>query len=120
MREIQLDGPGKNSLGTAMLTHLVAELREAAGEPVLLTGAGDAFSAGLDLKEIHALEGEGMLEFLRLLERAVAALFLYPGPTVALGAARTPEGSGRGHPPLVGSQGGLVARGPRSLLPSRT
>jgi enoyl-CoA hydratase/carnithine racemase len=84
MREIRLDGPGKNSLGTAMLTHLVAELREAAGAPVLLTGAGDAFSAGLDLKEVHALEGEGMLEFLRLLERAVAALFLYPGPTVAL------------------------------------
>ena len=84
MREIRLDGPGKNSLGTAMLTHLVAELREAAGGPVLLTGAGDAFSAGLDLKEVHALEGEAMLEFLRLLERAVAALYLYPGPTVAL------------------------------------
>ena len=84
MREIRLDGPGKNSLGTAMLTHLVAELREAAGEPVLLTGAGDAFSAGLNLKEVASLEGEAMLEFLRLLERAVAALYLYPGPTVAL------------------------------------
>lgn len=84
MREIRLDGPGKNSLGTAMLTFLVDQLREAAGAPVLLTGAGDAFSAGLDLKEVHALEGEGMLEFLRLLERAVAALYLYPGPTVAL------------------------------------
>jgi Delta3-Delta2-enoyl-CoA isomerase len=84
MREIRLDGPGKNSLGTAMLTHLVAELRGAAGEPVLLTGAGDAFSAGLNLKEVAALEGEAMLEFLRLLERAVAALYLYPGPTVAL------------------------------------
>lgn len=84
MREIRLDGPGKNSLGTAMLTFLVDQLRAAAGAPVLLTGAGDAFSAGLNLKEIHALEGEAMLEFLRLLERAVAALYLYPGPTVAL------------------------------------
>ncbi|MEP7125882.1 MAG: enoyl-CoA hydratase/isomerase family protein [Byssovorax sp.] len=84
MREIRLDGPGKNSLGTAMLTFLLAELAAAAGEPVLLTGAGDAFSAGLNLKEIVALEGDAMLAFLRLLERAVAALYLYPGPTVAL------------------------------------
>jgi enoyl-CoA hydratase/carnithine racemase len=84
MREIRLDGPGKNSLGTTMLTFLVDQLREAAGEPVLLTGAGDAFSAGLNLKEVLAHEGEAMLEFLRLLERAVAALYLYPGPTVAL------------------------------------
>lgn len=84
MREIRMDGPGKNSLGTAMLTFLLAELTAAAGEPVLLTGAGDAFSAGLNLNEIHALEGDGMLAFLRLLEQAVAALYLYPGPTVAL------------------------------------
>ena len=84
MREIRLDGPGKNSLGTTMLTFLIAELEAAGGEPVLLTGAGDAFSAGLNLKEIGALEADGMLEFLRLLERAVAALYLYPGPTVAL------------------------------------
>jgi enoyl-CoA hydratase len=84
MREIRLDGPGKNSLGTAMLTFLVDQLREAAGEPVLLTGAGDALSAGLDLKELGSLEGEGMLGFLTLLEKAVAALYLYAGPTVAL------------------------------------
>ena len=84
MREIRMDGPGKNSLGTTMLTFLLAELRAAAGEPVLLTGAGDAFSAGLSLNEVHSLEDAGMLEFLRLLEKAIAALYLYPGPTVAL------------------------------------
>ena len=84
MREIRMDGPGKNSLGTTMLTFLLAELHAAGGEPVLVTGAGDAFSAGLDLNEVLALEGDGMLEFLRLLERAMVALYLYPGPTVAL------------------------------------
>ncbi len=84
MREIRLEGPGKNSLSTPLLTFLVEQLREAAGEPVLLTGAGDAFSAGLNLNEVYAHEGEAMLEFLRLLERAVVALYLYPGPTVAL------------------------------------
>ena len=84
MREIRMDGPGKNSLGTTMLTFLLAELHAAAGEPVLLTGAGDAFSAGLNLNDVLALDDAGMLEFLRLLEKAIAALYLYPGPTVAL------------------------------------
>lgn len=80
-----MEGPGKNSLGTAMLTSLRDKLREAAGAPVLLTGAGDAFSAGLNLKEIASIIGspDDMLAFLRLLEEAIAALYLYPGPTVA-------------------------------------
>lgn len=83
MIEIRMDGPGKNSLGTAMMTFLVDQLRAAAGQAVLLTGAGDAFSAGLNLKEVAAAEGESMLAFLRLLEETIATLYLYPGPTVA-------------------------------------
>ena len=42
-----MEGPGKNSLGTAMMTFLLEGLRAANGEPILLTGAGDAFAAGL-------------------------------------------------------------------------
>jgi len=78
-----MDGPGKNALGSAMMTFLLDGLRAAAGAPVLLTGAGDAFSAGLNLKEVAAAEGEGMLTFLRLLEECMSALYLYPGPVVA-------------------------------------
>lgn len=78
-----MDGPGKNALGTAMMTFLVEQLRAAGGQAVLLTGAGDAFSAGLNLKEVAAAEGESMLAFLRLLEETIATLYLYPGPTVA-------------------------------------
>jgi enoyl-CoA hydratase len=84
MIEIRMDGPGKNALGTRMLTFLVDRLAEAGGAPVLITGAGDAFSAGLDLKEVAQLEGDRMLAFLKLLERAMTAIYLYPGPTVAL------------------------------------
>lgn len=83
MIEIQMNGPGKNALGTEMMRFLVQELRAAAGKPVLLTGVGDAFCAGLNLKEVAAADGDAMLAFLGLLEEMVSALYLYPGPTVA-------------------------------------
>ncbi|MCO5169615.1 MAG: enoyl-CoA hydratase/isomerase family protein [Planctomycetes bacterium] len=84
MIEIVMEGPGKNALGTAMMDHLLERLEQAGGHPVLLTGAGDAFSAGLNLKEVHALDVAGMEAFLRKLERLVSTLYTYPGPTVAL------------------------------------
>lgn len=81
--EIVMDGPGKNALGTRMMDHLIRELALAKGAPVLLTGRGDAFSAGLNLKELQGLDPAGMEAFLRLLERLVSTLFTHPGPTVA-------------------------------------
>lgn len=78
-----MDGPGKNALGTAMMTSVRDQLAAAGGAPVLLTGVGDAFSAGLNLKEVAAADGEAMFTFLGLLEEMVSALYLYPGPTVA-------------------------------------
>jgi enoyl-CoA hydratase/carnithine racemase len=83
MTEIQLHGPGKNALGTTLMEATRDRLRAAAGAPVLLTGGGDAFSAGLDLKEVVGLDAPGMTRFLELLEDLVATLFAYPGPTVA-------------------------------------
>ena len=84
MVEIVMNGPAKNALGSQMMTWLLERLGQANGEPVLLTGAGDAFSAGLNLKEVAALDPEGMAGYLRLLERCMSALYQYPGPTVAL------------------------------------
>ncbi len=77
-------GAAKNALGSEMMTWLLARLAEANGDAVLLTGAGDAFSAGLNLKEVASLEPEGMTRYLQLLERCMSALYLYSGPTVAL------------------------------------
>lgn len=84
MKEIILSAPGKNAINTELMTQLIADLDAAAGEPVLLTGAGDAFSAGLNLKEVLALDAAGMKGFLGLLEETTRVLFEYPGPTVAL------------------------------------
>lgn len=83
MIEIRMEGPGKNALGTAMMDHLLERLEQAGGAPVLLTGAGDAFSAGLNLKEVAGLDAAGMEAFLRKLEALISALYTYPGPTVA-------------------------------------
>jgi len=85
VRTVTLEAPGKNALGTAVMERLIADLDAAAGAPVLVTGSplSGAFSAGLDLKEVATLEGAAMMAFLRLLERCMTALFLYPGPTAA-------------------------------------
>lgn len=83
MPEITMAWRAKNALSTETMTELRAQLREAAGAPVLLTGTGDAFSAGLHLKEVASLDAEGMRRFLDVLEGLMVELFQYPGPVVA-------------------------------------
>src|SRR5687767_727224 len=83
MNEIVLSGPGKNCLSTVMMDFLIGKLREADGGPVLLTGAGDAFCAGLDLKELASLDAAGLQAYLRKLETMVEALYSHAGPVVA-------------------------------------
>jgi enoyl-CoA hydratase len=81
--ELTLAAPGRNALGEGLMTHVIAELRAANGRPVFLTGADGAFSAGLNLKEVAALDRSGMARFLGLLDDLVDALYGYRGPTVA-------------------------------------
>lgn len=84
MIELVIEGPGKNALGSELMASLLGQLRAAQGAPLLLRGAGDAFSAGLNLAELVELDAAGMERFLGLLGELVAELFDYPGPTVAL------------------------------------
>jgi len=83
MYEIVMRAPGRNALSTELMTWIVKELEVAAGQPILVTGDGNAFSAGLNLKEIASLDRAGMERFLVCLEEMVDALYTYPGPTVA-------------------------------------
>ena len=80
---LTIDGPGKNALSSTVMQNVVRQVREAAGRPVLVTGAGDAFSAGLNLKEVASLDVPGMERFLGLLDDMIDALFDYEGPMVA-------------------------------------
>lgn len=82
MIDITLHGPGKNAMSSTLMNGLREQLAAAGGAPVLLTGAGDVFSAGLNLVEVANLDEAGMLAYLHLLEDTIAALFHYPGPVV--------------------------------------
>jgi len=81
--ELTLDGPGKNALGTAMIESILARLDDAVERAILLVGAGDTFSAGLNLKEVASLDAAGMRRFVELVERLMDRLFLHPAPIVA-------------------------------------
>ncbi len=80
---LTVQGPGKNALSTAVMADVVRQVREAKGRPVLVTGAGDAFSAGLNLKEVASLDDAGMARFLALLDDMMDALFDHDAPMVA-------------------------------------
>ena len=83
MVEIQLAGPGKNALGTSLIETVLDQVSKADGAPILFTGQGDAFSAGLNLKEVESLDPEGMDAFLDRLVSFFRTVWLYPGPTAA-------------------------------------
>lgn len=81
--ELTMDAPGMNALSSAHMTGLLRRLAEADERPLLLTGTGKAFSAGLDLREVAGLDRAGMERFLLLLDDLIDALWTYPAPTVA-------------------------------------
>lgn len=82
MHEIKLSAPGKNAMSSELMGFIRKQLEAAAGAPVLFVGEGDAFSAGLNLKEVGSLDAPGMARFIDLLEDMVLELFTYPAPTV--------------------------------------
>lgn len=81
---ITIQGPAKNALGSALMESLTSQFDAAGGRPVVLTGSGDTFSAGLDLAEVEALTVADGEAFLRRLERLMRTVYLYPGPTCAV------------------------------------
>lgn len=84
MHEIRMQHPGKNALGTELIAWLDDQMRRAGDEPILLTGSADAFSAGLNLKEVLANDRDGMERMLRALDALFRRIFLHPAATVAL------------------------------------
>lgn len=83
MYAIRMQHPAKNALGSDLMGWLESELERAGSEPILLTGSADAFSAGLNLKEVASLDASGMETFLRRLDVIATRLFMHPAPVVA-------------------------------------
>lgn len=80
---IVLEAEGMNALSPQSLAAFRDQLVAAGQRPILLTGAGKAFCAGLNLNAVLTLDEAGMEAFLVLLEEVVERLLHHPAPTVA-------------------------------------
>ena len=91
LRVLTLNRPQvRNALSHSLRQALFAALEEAQRSPevraVVLTGAGKAFCAGLDLEELQAIHGRAMAENradTEALARLFELLYSFPKPTVA-------------------------------------
>ena len=73
-----------NALDVELLRALTAAVRSLEpGQAVVLTGAGPAFSAGVDLRRVAEGGPEYVREFLPALSEALLAVFDHPGPVLA-------------------------------------
>lgn len=84
---VSMQRPPANAIDIALLTQLAATLRELEQRSdvaaMVLTGAGKAFSAGLDLKLVPTYDRAQQNELLRILNQALYQLYAMPIPTVA-------------------------------------
>jgi enoyl-CoA hydratase len=79
--------PPVNALDAALCDELADAFDALAGDAavgaVVLAGAGDAFSAGLDLRALPQLDAAGQNELLRALNRVFSTIYAAPLPVVA-------------------------------------
>lgn len=80
---LTISGPGPNAMSHETVRELRAAIAEAGDRPLLLTGQGRAFSAGLDLKALVKMSVDDFGAFLEDLEALGRELFLHPAPTIA-------------------------------------
>src|SRR5215831_8756636 len=87
---IALTRPEKrNAISAQMITDLFAALEQAEASParaVILTGAGKAFCAGMDMEELQALTTHSMakhLEDARRMAKLFYKIYSFPKPVIA-------------------------------------
>ena len=84
---VTLDRPPVNALNPACLGALDGALEALQSNrdvrAVMLTGAGKAFCAGMDLKEVQAFTVEDQTAMVEALNRVIARLYGFPKPVVA-------------------------------------
>jgi enoyl-CoA hydratase len=79
---VRFDHPPVNALDLDLLDAVVASMRSIEG-PVVITGAGKCFSAGVDLRAIIDGGSEYTDRFVTALSEAFHAVFDHPAPVVA-------------------------------------
>lgn len=65
------------------LAAAIGELQQSGAGPLVLTGAGRVFSAGVDLSRVMEGGADYVDRLIPALSEMIVALFSYPGPTVA-------------------------------------
>ena len=114
MRVLTLSSGRVNALDVEVLEELagsVRELQDSANGPLVITGAGRVFSAGVDLNRVVDGGSDYTDRLIPALSNAFDALFCFPWPTVAaINGAAIAGGYakvGRARPIDFGSQLGL-------------
>ncbi len=79
---IELEHGPVNAFDVDLSEAVIEAFAEVRG-PVVLTGAGRSFSAGVDLAQIVDGGGDYVDRFLRALSRSLLVVFRHPAPTVA-------------------------------------
>jgi enoyl-CoA hydratase/carnithine racemase len=79
---VRFDHPPVNALDLELLEVIIASMRNIEG-PVVITGAGRCFSAGVDLRAIVDGGAEYAERFVTALSEAFLAVFDHPAPVVA-------------------------------------
>jgi enoyl-CoA hydratase len=79
---LRLDRPPVNAMDVELLAALTAAMRGLDG-PVVITGTGRTFSAGVDLRRVLGEDGAYAERLLAALADAFRAVFDHPAPTVA-------------------------------------
>jgi len=81
---LRIRGGKANSMNQALLDELLHALDQVKAAPaVVITGEGNAFSAGLALPELVDLDHESMAAFIDRFERVMYQVLTFPGATVA-------------------------------------
>lgn len=80
---LRLARPPVNALDVAALAGLADALAQTGDAPVVLTGAGSAFTAGVDTRAVATGDAEVLAGLVRGINALVAALLAVPGPLVA-------------------------------------
>lgn len=82
---VHMDDGKVNALSLSFLEELASVLDAAldADQPVVLSGNGRAFSAGLDLQEVPTLEEEGLRDLFASFEKVLVPILTAPVPVTA-------------------------------------
>lgn len=81
---VELDRGKVNALDLELLRAVIESVVAATpGQPIVLTGANRAFSAGVDLRRLVDESADYVTEFLGALSDCFLAIFDHPGPVVA-------------------------------------